>query len=377
MFGNILIDKLRFSVKTGSLVYPFEAMDKLNSIMSEHFRDKHYCINFSKSYFRLDFNPTLYLDSVEATEGMPVLNLEMISEQKLSKLLKQIYSVLGDNAVVTWIDLTKNILTLLQPLMYIKAMRKRQFKYPYKINDCTSQSNNTTLILSPVKRKDDGDYIRNTNRQIGLYAKIEQLRTKTRTPFVDNVWLSEEEISQIPETNYDRKTGRLWLSNRVNDLHILRCEQRYKYTMNIRRITHYLTGEKDTNELTIPILIALLEQGTLYQKLDEFFTNELRRYVFFDDIQHEKDIKLNKQEQGIVEKMLRYDIDINTYEQLFTDIGQKNQFKYTTKKILYHTIGQYYEELYEKFGIDSQHAAPELDLSSTCDLQDEVMSLDS
>ena len=87
MFGNILIDKLRFSVKRDE-INPYEAQYKLNAIMSEHFRKDNYTANFDKRYFRLTFTPTLYLDSVEAMEGLPILNLEMISEQKLLQLLK-------------------------------------------------------------------------------------------------------------------------------------------------------------------------------------------------------------------------------------------------------------------------------------------------
>ena len=130
----------------------------------------------------------------------------------------------------------------------------------------------------------------------------------------------------------------------------------------------------DDNELTLPILIELLEQGTLYKKLDEFYTNELRKYVFFDDIEQLKDITLNKHEQMIVDEMLEYDdIDINTFAHLWEEIDYTSQFKYSTKKILYHTIGQYYKELYEKFGINSRHAAPELDLSPVDDFMDKVL----
>ena len=353
MLGNILIDKIRFSVKRNDSFNPYDTLDRLNTIMSEHFRDKNYAILFDKSYFRLTFTPTLYLDSVEAMEGKPILNLDMINEKKFLALLKQIYDVLKDNAVVTWIDLTKNILTNFQTQLYVKAMSRRQFRYPYRINDTTSQCVNTSLTLSPVKRKDEINS-RNTNRQMTLYDDVAEATSKTRIPFVDNVFLSEDEIAQIPEVNYDRETGRLWLNgiDSCSPLHLLRFEQRYKYTINIKRITHHLIDSKDADELTLPILIELLEKGELYSKLEEFYTNELRKYVFFDDIEKEQDIKLNKNEQMIVDKMLEYDdIDINTFEMLFFEIGYKNQFKYSTKKILYHAIGQYYQELYEKLNI--------------------------
>lgn len=350
MFGNILIDKLRFSVKCDEIFKPYTAQTKLNDIMSKHFREKNYTVNFDKCYFRVTFTPTLYLDNVIESEDKPILNLEMISEEKLLKLLRDIYTTLELDAIVTWIDLTKNILPTLPACRHIKALSRRQFKYPYKPNDCSSQGDNTSLILSPVKRNNDIKS-RNKNRQISFYTKVDEINNKAKVPFVDNAHLSDDELAQIPEANYERETGRLWLNGK-NSLNILRCEQRYKYTSNIQRITRYLTGSKDEKQLTLSMLIELLEEGILYKKLDEFYTNELREYVFFDDIVQEKDVKLNKHEEIVKDILVEHDsVDVKIFQHLFEEIGYKNQFKYSTKKILYHTTGKYYEELYNKFHI--------------------------
>lgn len=360
MFGNILIDKLRFSIKRDE-INPYEAQHRLNAIMSEHFRKENYTANFDKCYFRLTFTPTLYLDSVEAMEGLPILNFEMISEQKLSQLLKQVYSVLGNKAVGTWLDLNKGILTEEPVFKYIKVLGKRQFRYPYKKNDSTSKTAVTSLILSSVKRDDSEVDTRNTAQQMIWYDDVEEITSKSDIRFIDDVHLSDEEIAQIPECLYEREIGRLWLQRGVDKLHLLRQEQRYKYTKYIKKITHHLTGSNDVNELTLPILIELLEKGELYKKLDEFYTNQLCKYVFFDDIEQLKDITLNKHEQMIVDELQTYDdIDINTFAHLFKEIDHTNQYKYSTKKILYHTIGKYYRELYTKLGIQSLNAAPEL-----------------
>jgi len=233
-------------------------------------------------------------------------------------------------------------------------MSKRQFMYPYKKNSCTSQINNTTLYLSPVKRKDD-IHSTNTNRQIGFYPKIEEVESKARLPFVDDVYLSDDEIAQIPSVNYIKETGRLYLSG----LNILRCEQRYKFTNNIKRITHHLLCSQDEDKLTLSLLIKLLEHGVLYSKLDEYYTNELQRYVFYDDIENEKDIKLNKHEEMIKDMLLENDdIDISMFQYLFEEIGYKEQYKRSIKKLQYYTIGKYYIELYNKLRINSLNAAP-------------------
>ena len=352
MFGNILIDKLRFSAKTNELMNPSEMMHNLNSIMSKHFRKENYTLNIDKLYLRLTFTPTLYLDDVKAMDGKPVLNFEMISENTLLHLLKQIHSILGDTAVVTWIDLNKGIITEEAVFKYINALEKQQFKYPYRKNECTSKAAVTSLILSPVKRYDNEVDTRNTAQQISFYDDVAEITSKTSTRFIDNVYLSDEEAKQVPEAHYDKRTNRLWLKNGLSDLHILRCEQRYKYTKYIKKITHCLLGNKDVNELTLPILLELLDKKELYQKLDAFYTKTLKKHIFFNDIEQLKDITLNKHEQMIVDELLEYDnIDINSYAHLFREIGYTSPYKRSSKKILYHTIGQYYRELYCKLGI--------------------------
>ena len=64
MFGNILIDKLRFSVKRDE-INPYEAQYKLNAIMSEHFR-KYYKELYAKLGIQsLDAAPELDLSPVD------------------------------------------------------------------------------------------------------------------------------------------------------------------------------------------------------------------------------------------------------------------------------------------------------------------------
>ncbi len=163
MFGNILIDKLRFSLRIKEGFNIYQARETLEGIMSKHFKKCNYTINYDKCYFRVTFTPTLYLDDFQVTDDKPHLNLEMISEDKLLFLLEEIYSVLGEGANVTWLDLTKNILTIYYTKKYIKALSKRKPRYPYKKTDFTSNVNISTLLLSPLKRKDVVD-CRNQNR---------------------------------------------------------------------------------------------------------------------------------------------------------------------------------------------------------------------
>lgn len=350
MFGNILIDKLRISLKLNSEFNPYNAKKTLDSIMSKYFRKENYTVNYDKSYFRVTFTPTLYLDDVMEAESKPIYNLKMPELSKFLLLLKQIYDVLGDNGVITWIDITKDVITLLDAHKYIKALSKWKPKYLYNKSAYTSATKNVTLTLSPRKRNDVVD-CKNDNRKITFYSKVSQIKAKTKARFVDNVWLSDEEIELLSkeeyENRYDTEKGRLFFDK----LNILRCEQRYKYSNNIKRITQFLTGLKEEDKLTLPVLIELLEKDELYEKLDEFYTEELRKYVFYHDINEDEDIKLNKHEEIVKDYVKEYDLDITDFQYLFDETGLKNQFTYSMKKVLYYTISEYYRDLYKKYQI--------------------------
>ncbi|MCM1264751.1 MAG: hypothetical protein NC200_01010 [Candidatus Gastranaerophilales bacterium] len=346
MFGNILIDKLRISIKVTEGFDCNKAKSSIDLIMRKHFRENNYKVSPSKTYFRVTFTPTLYLDTVEENDSKSIVNLEMISEEDLLELLMGIYKVLGDSAVITWIDLTKNTLIEESTNECIDAISKWKIKYPYRRHPVTSRVKNTTLTLSPLTRKNHVN-CKNHNRKITFYPKIKELESKSNVRFLDNLWLSEEEIRQLLQNSYQKETGRLFLK----DLKIVRCEQRYKFTKNIKRITQAITGSADGNELTLSLLIELLESGELYEKLNEFYTNELRRYIFYDNIYEDKEVKLNKQEGRIKNLVIKHNIDIADFQHLFSDIGYKEHFNRSAKKIYYHTKGEYYNELYEKFEI--------------------------
>lgn len=112
-----------------------------------------------------------------------------------------------------------------------------------------------------------------------------------------------------------------------------------------------MTGSKKSKELILPLLIEYLKRKELYQKLNEFYTKELRDYIFYLEINEDKEVKLNKQEKRIVALIKKYDIDISDYQQLFYDIGYNEHFNRFARKIHSCTTGEYYKTLYIKFGI--------------------------
>ena len=356
MFGNILIDKLRISLKLDGVFDPYNAKKILDNVMSKHFRKSNYTVNYDKSYFRVTFTPTLYLDEVREEDEekyTPIFNMQMPKLLKFLFLLKQIYEVLGDNATITWIDIAKDIITPLDANKYIKELSKWKPKYPYNKSEYTSKTNKyVTLTLSPRKRKNVID-CKNKNRVMTFYSKASEIEAKTKgnTRFINNVTLSEEEKELFSREDcnveYNAENGRLFF----HDLNLLRCEQRYKYSNNIKRITHVLTDSKDVDKLTLRLLIELLRKDELYKKLDEFYTEELRKYVFYHDINEDKDINLNKHEEIVKDCVIEYDLDITDYQCLFEEFGFKDKFLYSMKKVLYRSISDYYRDLYRKYEI--------------------------
>ena len=354
MFGDILIDKLRISLKLTEGFDCNVAKIKLDNIMSKHFRSNNYTVNYDKRYFRVTFTPTLYLDEVVEEEGkyVPIFNMQMPEQLKFLSLLKQIYDFLGDNATITWVDITKNIIIHSKAEEYIQTLLKCKPKYPYNKAEYTSRRNNITVSLSPRKRKNVVN-CKNSNRQITFYSKISEIKTKTKSKarFIENVRLSEEEIELLSKEGYhdkyDVEKGRLYFS----ELNILRCEQRYRYSNNIKRIVYVLTNSRNENKLNLQLFINLLENNELYSKLDEFYTNELRQYIFYHDIEGKEDIKLNKHEEIVKDCIKEHDIDITNFQYLFEELGLKDKFVYSMKKILYYTISDYYRELYKKYQI--------------------------
>ena len=86
MFGNILIDKIRFSKRIDFIDTPYVLQQELKNELQKYFLENAFNVKFDKKFFRVDFNPTRYLDDVtEESSKKPNLNLDMIDEKLLSQ----------------------------------------------------------------------------------------------------------------------------------------------------------------------------------------------------------------------------------------------------------------------------------------------------
>ena len=348
MFGNILIDKLRISRRMDNAFEPFKfkVQEELKAVFSKHFRTENFDVEFDKSYFRVTFTPTLYQDEIIEGNKKPIFNMEMMDSNDLADLLMIVYKALGDEAVVTWIDLTKNILVNEKSAEYIKALSKYKVKYPYKLDECTSQTAKRTVTFGTQTRENKPD-CKKGERQISFYDKSTEIKSKTKSAyrFIDDVCLTNEELEQLPEGSYE--DGKLFFGQ----LNILRAEQKYKYTRQIKRITHYLTGSTNNDKLTLPILITMLNSNALLDELDKFYTDELRIYIFYDDIKSVKDIRITKHQQMIIDLAKEYGINLLDYQALYSEVGCKEKFDNLMKIVQPKVRDSYYEELYNKLQI--------------------------
>lgn len=345
MFGNILIDKLRISRKIDSEFNPRKVQESLNELAISHFRAEHFSVNYDKCYFRVTLTPTLYLSNKLANEGKPIYNMEMIEESILVSVLEKVYSALGDEAVVTWIDITKNIFVKDKVSNYIESLSRIKAKYPYKKHNCTSKTVVKTAIFGTLKRMNGTDCVKDV-RQITFYDKVAEILEKTRqkSRFIDNVNLTENEIAQLPKEAYQLEYKRLFL----RDLNILRIEHRLKYTNNIKRLTWFLCGSKAEDKLKLPLLINLLKKKELYLKLDAYFTSELKNYIFFENTEELKLETLSSNESMLVDLTLKHDINLNNWLSVFENVTSKDVRNSFVKKMQPHLIGECYIELYKK-----------------------------
>jgi len=345
MFGNILIDKLRISRKIDSNFNPRKVQESLNKLTNSHFRAEHFSVNYDKCYFRVTLTPTLYMSDKLANEGKPIYNMEMIAESTLVSVLEKVYDILGDEAVVTWIDITKNILVKDKASNYIESLSRINAKYPYKKHNCTSKTVVKTAIFGTLKRTNGTDCVKDV-RQITFYDKVAEILEKTRqkSRFIDNVNLTKNEIAQLPKEAYQKEHNRLFL----RDLNILRIEHRLKYTNNIKRLTWFLCGSKVEDKLKLPLLINLLKKKELYSKLDAYFTSELKNYIFFEKADELKVETLSANENMLVGLIIKHDINLNNWLSVFEDVTSKDVRNNFIKKMQPHLIGKCYIELYKK-----------------------------
>lgn len=348
--GNILIDKLRINIPlrilNGVNINVESYKPELKNILEKYFVDKNaYSVTVAYNYLRITLTPTRF--KPDGNSSYTDTNLEMPSEEWLLQLFQKLGfdkdRKIDEAANITWIHLTKNIITNKKPLEYIMFLANFPLKRRFISSLISSSSQNTTLRLATQKR--------NTNRKdiIGdrtyiFYDKTQELQDKVnRVNITLKHKLTNNEIEYISQHGglYDISANSLNLSS----LNLLRCELQYRYKHKIKPLKKFLNSKPESSSLTLSIILDLLYKKELYAKLEEYYTNELQSVVFY-----RLPDKLNKQPTSY--KRAFADLlncsDLVTLELLYNSFELGKIFK--NNKVASQTINEdLYTELYNKF----------------------------
>ena len=299
LFNAILIDKLRFYADD-ELFKNLNTVDfvkNLEKVMSGYYPNNAYMTDTSRHRISLEFTPTRYRVNEEHTDT----NLIMPTEKELLNFFRELgfYNLpesIYNGFIVSKFHLTKNFYTKNTVPKYIKALGNRKYKGGIKPINNTSNSTNTSLTLSTLKKNYDIDNIVG-NKKIVFYDKVQNLKDKAS--LVD-IYLREplsiDDVKFLPKGAYSNNPPYLCLRN----LHILRCELQYATSVKLKKISDFIFGTKNSHDLRLGTLLDLLQEGKLYSTLENFYTKELSDNVFFDK-PITTEIKLNKYEKLLAE----------------------------------------------------------------------------
>ena len=355
MFGEILVDKIRINIPVYILIQ--ENIDinsfqrRIKVILSKYFFKGAFNVTLSRNQVKITLTPTRFKPISDYT--YTDVNLEMPSETWLYDLLMKLGCFKSENrriveaCKVVKLHLTKNLITEHPVITYIDSLSNRTYKR-MKANIIESNETNRTLSIATPKRDRK---VKNTNgdRQFILYDKSQQLKDKAGFEYVIlKAPLSEEEKRLIPLKYYSEQTGYL----RISKLNIARLELQYANSSKLKKLSQFITCKEDTG-LQLCTLLDLLEEGNLYSKLEQFYTEELIEYIFFNVPQNEPQPATRW--NGLFSELIN-NADIKSMIALYSEcttekLNNKGNFMTAVKEAQKTASDDLYAELYNKLGI--------------------------
>lgn len=364
MFGNILIDKIRINIPVYILIHEkinINAFKRwLKNVLSKHFfQEGAFNVTEARNQVKITLTPTRFKPISDYT--YTDVNLEMPSEKWLYDLLMKLGCFKSENrriveaCKVVKLHLTKNLITKHPVITYIDCLSNRTYKR-MKANIIESNETNRTLSIATPKRDRK---VKNTtgDRQFILYDKSQQLRDKAGFEYVIlKAPLSEEEKRLIPLKYYSEQTGYL----RISKLNLARLELQYANSSKLKKLSQFITSNKEDTGLQLSTLLDLLEDEALYSQLEQFYTRELQEYVFFNIPQNEPQPATRW--NGIFSELIS-EADtksmIALYEECTTEkLNNKGNFMTAVKEAQKTASDDLYAELYQKLGIAETVAVP-------------------
>lgn len=348
LFNTLLIDKLVIRADKNKLTTNVadSLVEKWQAVMSQHFPSNAYEIKTSWNMVRLIFTPTRYGNNAE---GITDTNLIMPLESEFYSLFQELgFYELDANDLkafnVAEIHLTMNILVEHLAYLYIRYLKNRNYKgFLAPINE---GSNNNTVTLAPLTRKNDEKDFTGTKKYV-YYDKVQELKDKANLKEVFlRLPLTESEINMLPDSAYNPETQALFLDG----LNILRHEMQFTGTLSISYITRFLDKEayETDKHLTLLTLLRLLDNGILFEALEAFYKMELEQKIFYNTPE-QSEIKLNKYEKLLAELMEKE--SATHYLAMFKECDYEKSLKEVINKIQGADDNCLYAELYRKFDL--------------------------
>lgn len=347
--GNILIDKIRITFPADLLSeIGFSEKDYIETTretLEKYYPENAYSVSKSRGEIKITLTPTRFKPS--HSFAYTDVNIEMPNEKWLLNLFLELGFTnrrFSETARIVWFHLTKNVIVNNPVSWYKKFLSCYPCARGYKPAFVYSSEDNSTLRIATQKHNKEKEDI-NGDRMIIFYDKVQELRDKAN---LDRITLKEpltdEEISILEACGgcYNRRFRELYLDN----LNLLRCEQQYKYREKIEPLAWFLNGNTN-NVLNVNTLIDLLEEESLYEKLNSFYTQQLQEIIFYNEPNIKEVKPLNSYQRSFFELVQR--ADITELKLIYKACGLVDKFEKNLKRFFKHNADDLYTELYQKF----------------------------
>lgn len=346
--GNTLLDKIRITFLASILSeIGFKEKDYIETVretLGNYYPNSAYSVSKSRGEIKITLTPTRFKPPHNC--GYTDVNLEMPSEKWLLNLLLELgfkNRRFSETARIVWIHLTKNVIMDKSVPLYKKFLSVHPFACGFKHTYVYSSEDNATLRLSTQKRNKEKKDI-NGDRMIIFYDKVQELRDKAH---LDSITLKEplieDEIALLKshEVYYSKRLRSLDLYN----LNLLRCEQQYRYKEKIKPLARFLNGN-NKDILSVNTLINLLEEESLYEKLNSFYTQQLKKIIFYNE-PNIKEVKPFDSYQRSFFDLIQ-NADIKELKLIYEACGLSDKFEKILKQFFKFYADDLYAELYQK-----------------------------
>lgn len=303
MLNNIIVDKLRIAIPKSDIIYEiserykreknnprYEMSDeeirkelnlikeRIDEVLERHLLKFAAATSYKHSYFRIEFNPTRY----KSTDWNDDVNLQMIPEPIFLRIfqdIEKISSVVIEKSNVVELNLTKNLLLDEEVFNYTDMLLNLKTAHGIHPVSISSEGSKSVYFSSLKRDYRDEDYI--GNRLIKFYDKTYELK-----------YVKGKNLTRIKLRDPLNETGKKKLGSRYSEstntvnlegANLLRVELTYVHSKQISKVAKSISAESEI-KLSVPLMMQQLSQKKLYKHFDDFFEEELKKFIFYEEI---------------------------------------------------------------------------------------------